>query len=357
MRAGFIHTEFDYAWTMPQAYPYTDPRAYFSGTESIHGTIHHIPKALQCDKLPFRPDFDYSPYDIVIMYLQGGRPPKDIEYLRTIKSKYPKMVMVWWWGELYRFDQDFNLWFDHILKTEREMIRIVDVMTCEFHRYTGEFASVIKRRFNAEYRMLYSPTDLEDILKYHRKTTRDISKGIWTMVHGRNPDLSRSLTVMGRLQRNHPDLKCYVHLFNVSEDINEKNRIIELRNKITPNLKFEFSPTLEPHDAFMDFIKDRFFIIDDYPAYCGGSLSELTSCIGLPTITHDYNTAGYLCYPDLNFGMDDLDKWVEAGERLITDEDYYWKISRKAQELAQKYYSFDAVKKNIEKIYYEFRKP
>lgn len=354
-RAGFIHTEFDYAWTIPKAYPYTHPKAYFAETRTIHGTIHHMPSALKCDKLPFRPDFDYSPYDIVVMFLQGGRPNKDIDYLRQIKSKYPHTLLVWWWGEIYRFDQDPRLWFQHVLINEREMMEIVDVLTCGFHKYETDLAPIFKELFNKEYRTLYEPYDTEDINANHSKTIRDINKGILTMVHGRNPDISRSLVVMERLQKNHPDLKCYVHLYNAYSNPAERDKVMEVRNKVAPSLKFELSRPLQPHDAFMDFMKDLFFIIDDYPAYAGSNLSCVAGCTGTPSISHEYNTSAYLCFPELNFGLDEIDKWTEVGEKLISDEDFYWKVSKTAQKMAQKYYSYDAVKKQVEKIYEEFK--
>lgn len=356
MRFGFIHDEFGFSWRMAEAYPYVDSRAYHGDTESIHGTIHHLPKALQCDKVPFRPDFDYSPYDCLIFFLQGGRCQTDIDYMKAIKSKYPDILLIWWWGELYRFDQNIDLWFEHILKSEGELVKVVDLMTCSFHKYSEEFASVIKRRFNKEYRLLCEPYDTEHILKNHRKYHRDFDKGIWTMRHGRNIDISRSLTVMGRLQKKYPKLPCYVHLYHSFNDEQARKDVYSQQHEFAPHLKFEFSPILEPHDAFMDYVKELFFVIDDYFAYSGSNLSCATACMGTPTIGNDYNTSNYLCFPKLNFGLNDIDKWVEAGERLIKDETYYWEVSRKSQEMAKKYYSFDVVRNQVEKIYNEFSK-
>ena len=353
MKIGYVHDEFGYSWSMKEAQPYNHPKAFFSDTQHIHGTIHHIPPATKGDKLPFRPDFDYSPYDVLIFYLQGGRCITDVQYMREIKKKYPDVLLIWWWGEIYRQDQDPELWWEHVLKQERELVKIVDVMSSPFHMYESVMAPIYMDRFNTPYRTIHEPYDTEHIKRLHNKTTMDIENGVWTMIHGRYIDIRRSLTAMGRLQKRHPPLNCYIHTYH-SEHI-KTDYLPKWLKEVAPLLRWNETKVIPNHCEFLDYLKTLYFIFDDYPAICSSNLSVNAACVGLPTISNDWNTSNTLCFPELTFGFDDVDAWVEAGDRLIYDHVFYKNVMRTAQRMVEEYYSYRAVNERIINIWKEFR--
>lgn len=349
MKVGFIHDEYGYSWKMRRGYSYRSQKAYFARTRGIHGSVHHLTLALKGYKLPFRPDFDYSPYDLLIFYLQGGRCERDVRYMKLIKEKYPNILLMLWWGEIYRLDQKPEAMFEHILKAEFKLMQYIDLLVGPL-RYETLMMPILKK-LKKQFRWIPPPYDTKHLKKYHSKTILNPDNGIWTMVHGRANDISRSLTVMGKLQDDF-NIRCLVHPYGYL--IEEK--IKKLRDKVASNLKIEIDKSCPSHNEYLDRLKDWYFIFDDYPAYSASRLTIETACIGTPTLCNEYNAAGSICFPRLTFSLNDLDGWYEAAARLINDETFYKEVMRFAQKRAEEYFSYDAVKKCIEKIYEEFKK-
>ena len=348
MKVGFAHDEFGISWKMTEAYPYTNHRAYFADTEFLHGTIHYIPKALKCDKVPFNPIFDYTPYDIFILYLQGGRCQTDVDYMKIIRKKYPDLCIIQWWGEIYRFDHDPEWWMREVYSHEAELFKTIDFLCTPFHAYLSldKFTNVWNR-LGVKVRLLCEPYDLGDMEKSHYKLERELDNGIMTMVHGRSPDISRSLAIMTRLQKKY-GIKCFINPYRRT-DVGEQLAKF-------PSLKFEYTSLHENHGNFLSYLSKFYFVFDDYPAYCGSNFQLCASGVGVPTISHIWNTSQYLTIPELSFGVDDLDSWFKGTESLILDEDYYRTIMEKARVNLRKYYSFKAVAGQVKELYEEWMK-
>ena len=124
---------------------------------------------------------------------------------------------------------------------------------------------------------------------------------------------------------------------------------------MAPLLRWSESKYIPNHCDFLDYLKNLYFIFDDYPAYCSSNLSVNAACCGVPTISHVWNTSNTLCFPELTFGFDDVDAWTEGAERLIYNQHFYKKVMDNAQRMVEKYYSYRAVNERIINIWKEFK--
>jgi hypothetical protein len=311
---------------------------------SRFGNIHHTPLALHCDYLPFHPDFDYSPYDFLIFFLQGGRGKRCVEYMRTIKSRYNGMI-AYLWGEIYRLGRG-QLFLQHFGNSGWvQIMKIVDIIASSFDAYETEWAHVWEKLGKPFY--LYPlPYDGRSIRKRHQKIQPCIDTGVYAMAHGRLTDVRRELKVMARLQKEF-EIKCTMNRnLYITEEALEKQRA-----EVASNLDLTVIDRIMDFEEFMEKLANWFLIIDGYACYSCSNFTIHSALVGTPVVSHTYNTAAKICFPETTFKIDDLDGWVSGAERLIKDRTFYNNVSKTGVEVALTKFSYGAFRKRWYKIY------
>lgn len=334
LKVGYVHYDGDRSQNFD--YRYGDGKSsVFTPNKMREGGPNAILHLFGADRIPLNNDtkFNNIDYDIIYFWIQGGIQEEGLVNLRRLRED-SNALFIQFFDDVYWLESNKRLYY---YQSWDSVVQLMDVLSSG---YIDDDKRITYK--NKPWKYLPYPHDIE----YMKKLKQGIKeKNFFSMVHGRYTEFPMTIQLYKRLHDEFPDWNFIFHPYHFYT----KEQVIK---RCPDNYTWlKFTPIV---NDWLELLGRQTIQIDEYPVMSQSQVTTQAACLGVPTISHNYNFPATICFPELIGDLENVDHWFKVACRLVRDEEFYRGIQTYAYNAVEEY-SFDKFKERIINIYKEFR--